>query len=314
MAKERGTVFNFVLRIKKPTMHIPDGFLSPAVWGASDALAVPAVALMARRARGGIEDRNIPLLGVMGAFVFAAQMINFPVGPGTSGHLVGGALLAIALGPSAAAMVMTAIVSIQALIFQDGGIIALGANIFNMAIVGVIVGYLPYRLLGRKWRSAAIFTGGALSVLASASFALAELIASGVPMPRRLLLLSMGFFLVNALVEGAITLAAVRAIERLVPGGIRGPGEAGSRAIGMVAAVSIVLAAAGILIASADPDGIQKMAAAHAPKWMHAPLAGYRFHDIASPWLGKSVAGLAGIVLIFAACSIAARFARRRSA
>src|ERR1700683_1131675 len=119
-------------------MHIPDGFLSPPVWGAFDALAIPVVAVVARRAQRDTDDRRIPLMGVMGAFVFAAQMINFPVGPGTSGHLVGGTLLAIALGPAAAAIVMTAIVSIQALVFQDGGIMALGANVFNMAIAGVL--------------------------------------------------------------------------------------------------------------------------------------------------------------------------------
>ena len=83
----------------------------------------------------------------MGAFIFAAQMINFPVGPGTSGHLVGGTLLAIALGPAPAAVVMTAILAIQALVFQDGGILALGANVFNMAIAGVLAGYAPYRLM-----------------------------------------------------------------------------------------------------------------------------------------------------------------------
>ncbi len=106
-----------------------------------------------------MEDRKIPLLGVMGAFVFAAQMINFPVGPGTSGHLVGGALLTIALGPAAASIVMTAILAIQALVFQDGGILALGANIFNMAIAGVLAAYLPYRLWANVVASVRDFRG-----------------------------------------------------------------------------------------------------------------------------------------------------------
>src|ERR1700691_3251049 len=151
-------------------MHIPDGFLSPPVWATLDVVSVPAVAYVARRAqreseRNELGDRQIPLLGVMGAFVFAAQMINFPVGLGTSGHLVGGTLLAIVLGPAPAAIVMTAILAIQAFVFQDGGIVALGANIFNMALAGVLAGYLPYRawglLRGRgTGRSAAIFAGG----------------------------------------------------------------------------------------------------------------------------------------------------------
>src|SRR5437899_12228386 len=129
-------------------MHIPDGFLSTPVWATLDLAAAPAVGYFARRAQG-LEQSKVPLLGVMGAFLFAAQMINFPVGVGTSGHLVGGALLACTLGPAAASVVMCAILAIQALVFQDGGILALGANVFNMAIAGVLAGYLPYHLWGR---------------------------------------------------------------------------------------------------------------------------------------------------------------------
>src|SRR5579872_6966872 len=235
-------------------MHIPDGFLTPPVWGAFDVIALPAVALVARRAEALKDDRNLPLLGVMGAFVFAAQMINFPVGPGTSGHLVGGTLLVIVLGPAAATMVMTAILAIQALVFQDGGIIALGANVFNMAVAGVLAGYLPYRFWAAQWRSAAIFTGGVLSVLTSACLALAELLTSGVPMSRRILMLSLGLFLVSAFIEGAITLAAVRAIERMNPRWVPRLEPAGSRVMGVVAIAAVVLVMGGILIASAQPD------------------------------------------------------------
>ena len=130
-------------------MHIPDGFLSTPVWAALDLAAAPAVVLIARRAQGGFDDSKAPLLGVMGAFVFAAQMINFPVGIGSTGHLVGGALLAVVLGPAAASIVMSAILAIQALVFQDGGILALGTNIVNMALVGVAAGFLPFALWGR---------------------------------------------------------------------------------------------------------------------------------------------------------------------
>src|SRR5712691_3230967 len=224
-------------------MHIPDGFLSPLVWIALDVVAVPAVGLMARRAHSELEDGRIPLLGVMGAFVFAAQMINFPVGVGSSGHLVGGTLLAVTLGPAAASLVMAAIVAIQALVFQDGGIMALGANIFNMAVAGVLAGYLPYRWWGGNgWRPAAIFAGGVLSVLTSACLALTQLLLSGVPMPRRLLWVSLGLFLVSALIEGAITVAAVGAIERLNPAWVRSPKDSGSRVLGVVAIAAVLLA------------------------------------------------------------------------
>src|SRR3981189_3139256 len=134
-------------------MHIPDGFLSTQVWATMDAVAVPAVGYFARRAQTAAEESRIPLFGVLGAFVFAAQMINFPVGVGTSGHLVGGALLAFTLGPAAATIVMTAILAIQALVFQDGGVLALGANVCNMAVFGVLAGYLPYHYWGNtRWR------------------------------------------------------------------------------------------------------------------------------------------------------------------
>jgi len=292
-------------------MHIPDGFLSPPVWATFDVLSVPAVGYMARRAQGTLEDRKIPLLGVMGAFVFAAQMINFPVGVGTTGHLVGGTLLAITLGPAAAAIVMTAIIAIQAFVFQDGGIMALGANIFNMAVAGVLAGYLPYRLCGGTgWRSTAIFLGGTLSVMTSACLALAELLISGNPMPGHLLWVSLGLFLISALIEGAITVAAVRAIERLNPGWVRSP-ESGSRVLGGVAIAAVVLAVGGFLVASTDPDGIQKLAATLG---VAIPAANYEVSWFASPWLRKAIAGLGGLVLIYGACLLTGKLiARQRS-
>src|SRR5271154_5597723 len=132
-------------------LHIPDNFLSPPAWATLDAVSIPAVGLMVRQAGRELEDTRIPPFGVIGAFVFAAQMINFPVGVGTSGHLVGGALLAYTLGPAPAVLVMTVIIAIQAFVFQDGGVLALGANVFNMAVVGVLAGYLPFQVWGPSW-------------------------------------------------------------------------------------------------------------------------------------------------------------------
>ncbi len=300
-------------------MHIPDGFLSTPVWAALDAVSLPAVGILARRAQRDADTSRIPLLGVMGAFVFAAQMINFPVGLGTSGHLVGGALLAIVVGPAAAAVVMTAILAIQAFVFQDGGILALGANVFNMAIAGVIAGYLPYRWWSQHWRSAAIFAGGLLSVLVSACLALTQLFLSGVRMPTRVLWISLGLFLASAVIEGAITLGAVHAIERLSPGRVVAPVAAGSRVFGAVAIAAVVLVAGGVLIASAAPGGIEKLAAqagltAYVPAWLHSPLADYQARGIESVWVRKAAAGLAGLILIYVACSVVGRFFARRSA
>src|ERR1700720_3196355 len=193
-------------------MHIPDGFLTTRVWGTMDLVAVPSVALLARRAQRDFDHHRVPLMGVMGAFIFAAQLINFPVGNGTSGHLVGGALLSFTLGPAAASIVMTAILATQALVFQDGGLLALGANVFNMAIAGVLAGYLPWVLL--RGRKTGVFLGGMFSLLVSASLALFELLRSGVPMPPAVLAVSIGLFLASAIIEGAITLAVVQALER----------------------------------------------------------------------------------------------------
>src|SRR5437870_12873930 len=114
-------------------MLISDGSLSPPVWAALDIAAIPAAGYMVRRAQQQFEEKKVPLLGVMGAFVFAAQTINFPVGGATSGHLVGSALLSFTLGPAAASVVMIAILAIQSLVFQDGGILAPRPTILNMA-------------------------------------------------------------------------------------------------------------------------------------------------------------------------------------
>jgi cobalt/nickel transport system permease protein len=300
-------------------MHISDGFLSPSVWATLDAVSLPAIGWMARRARRDTDDRQIPLLGVMGAFVFAAQMINFPVGVGTSGHLVGGALLAMILGPAAACVVMTAIVALQAFVFQDGGIVVMGANVFNMALAGVFAGYLPYKLWGARWRAAAIFAGGALSVMVSACLALSQLLLSGVQIPGRVLWLSLSLFLVSASIEGAITLSAVRAIERLRSGFMPTARPAGSRLVGVIAIAAVLLAAIGVLAASAAPDGVQQLAAQiglrqHSPDWLKSPFSGYQVEAISSEWLRKAAAALAGIAIVYMLCLATGRLLLARQA
>jgi len=281
-------------------MHIPDGFLNTPVWATLDVVSAPAVAWVARRAQRDTQDHRIPLLGVMGAFVFAAQMINFPVGPGTSGHLVGGALLAIVLGPAAAALVMTAILALQALIFQDGGVLALGANVFNMGLAGVAAGYLPYRLWHAERRTVAIFAAGALSLMTSACLALGQLLISGVPMRGGLLWASLALFLVNALMEGAITVAAVSAIERLNPEWVPGPRPASSRTLAGVALAALLLVVIGTLVASAAPDGIERLTAAGVDS---------------ATWPRSAIGGVMGIAMILALCFLGGKLiARRRSA
>ncbi len=297
-------------------MHIPDNFLSPPVWAALDAIAVPSVGLMVRQAGRELEDTRIPLLGVMGAFVFAAQMINFPVGMGTSAHLVGGALLACTLGPAPAVLAMTVIIAIQAFVFQDGGVLALGANIFNMAVAGVLAGYWPIRMASARWRRQAIFGGAFLSVLVSGSLALGELVISGVAMPRFMIATSFAFFAVNAVVEGLITVAVVQAIEKLNAGFVRKPGTSNRRPLVIFSGAAIALGTAGFLVASQAPDAIERLRAQFGVATkvlLRAPLADYTIGG--SGRMGKVAAGFAGLLLIYAVCMAAARWlVRRRSA
>jgi cobalt/nickel transport system permease protein len=273
-------------------MHIPDGFLSMPVWGTMDAVALPTVAYLARRAQREFDHHRIPLMGVMGAFIFAAQMINFPVGNGTSGHLVGGALLAFTLGPAAAVIAMTAILATQALVFQDGGLLALGANIFNMAIAGVLVGYLPYALL--RGRKIGVFLGGMFSLLTSAGLALAELIRSGVAMPRAVLGVSIGLFAISAIIEGAITLAVVGALERIEPGFLRRPQGLRGRGAWVLAAASVAFAGVGVFVASTQPDGIERLTLSHAAA-------------------AKPIAGLIVLALVYLVCTGGSRAFKRES-
>ena len=209
-------------------VHIPDGFLSAPVWACLDAAAIPSVGYFVRRTQERLDPARVPLLGVLGSFVFAAQMINFPVGAGTSGHLVGGALLGLTLGAGAATVVMTAILVVQALVFQDGGVLALGANVINMAVVGVWAGCLPMRWLGDRGPKArywAAFVGGWLSLMAGATLAGLELSLSNVAPVGPLMVSMIGIHALTGCAEGLITAASLAAIERLNPAFVQ-PGEA----------------------------------------------------------------------------------------
>ncbi len=307
-------------------MHIPDNFLSPPVWATLDAIAIPAIAYVSRQAQQATDNNRLPLLGVMGAFVFAAQMINFPVGLGTSGHLVGGTLLACLIGPWAAALVITSILIVQALVFQDGGVLALGANVINMALMGVLFGYLPARALFRtNWKFYGVFLGGLCSVLVSGTLALAELTLSGIRMPATLLGASLGLFAVNAILEGAITVSVLRPIERLNPGMTEGVFEKWREAAARpsrwpklaaaLGAASVVLAAGGILIASTSPDGLQHLGLRLGMHFGHpgfsSPLSNYQIQALGPAWFSRATAGICGLVLIYLVCALGGRLLAR---
>lgn len=126
-------------------MHVPDGFLDAPTSVATGAVAVAGVAVALRKARNELDDRTAPMAGLVAAFVFAGQMMNFPVGAGTSGHLLGGALAAVLVGPWTGALCISVVLLVQSLFMADGGITALGTNITLMALVGCFVGYAVFR-------------------------------------------------------------------------------------------------------------------------------------------------------------------------
>src|SRR3990170_686252 len=168
-----------------PALHAPDGFLSVGIALLMWVLTIAVIGLAILRADRSLEERVIPLMGVTAAFIFAAQMFNFPVAGGTSGHLLGGVLAAVLLGPWVGTLVMATVVGVQALVFQDGGLLVLGANTFNMGVVGTLLGFGIYvaicRVLGGedRGRLPAAAIGGWASVVLGALAMTIELGASG---------------------------------------------------------------------------------------------------------------------------------------
>jgi cobalt/nickel transport system permease protein len=166
-------------------MHIPDGFLSAATAATTYVVSVGGVGYSIKEANRKLGDRHVPLMGVMGAFVFAAQMLNFPVIGGTSGHLIGGALAAILLGPWAGTLIMACVLIVQCLVFQDGGITALGANVLNMGLLACFTAYYLYRAAvslmgeGRTGTLVGGFVGAWASVFVASIACAIELVVSG---------------------------------------------------------------------------------------------------------------------------------------
>jgi len=210
-------------------MHIPDGFLSNEVALACAVPAVAAVAYGLRRADVDLDDRRVPLLGVTAAFVFAAQMLNFPVAGGTSGHFLGAALAAVLLGPWLASLVLAVVLVVQAFVFADGGVTALGANVFTMGVVGgVLVGGLMLAARKALPNTRATLLGvsavGAwLAVVAGAAVCAVELAVSGTVPLATVLPAMLGVHVIIGIGEAVITVAAVGAVLATRPDLIHGP-------------------------------------------------------------------------------------------
>ena len=246
-------------------LHIPNNLLSLAVSIVCWLITVSVLVVAISKTNKSLGERQVPLMGIMAAFIFAAQMINFPVAGGTSGHLLGGALVAVLLGPWAGMLVMTAVVAVQALLFQDGGLIEMGANILNMGILTAAIGYGLYRAVMNRNRTVKLATIGFaawLSVMASALATSLEIWLSG---NAKLEIIIPAMLFVHALIgigEALITVAALGFILRTRPDlmGEKSVSAGGGRGwifIGVLISLAVVLVSP---LASADPDGLERVA------------------------------------------------------
>lgn len=209
-------------------MHIPHGYLNTEVAVGGYVIAAGVCAAAVWKANRDLSEKQIPLLGVMAAFVFAAQMLNFPIPGGTSGHFLGALMLAVLLGPLTSCLVMTVVLTIQCFVFTDGGFDALGANILNMGVVAGIGCYYLFALLRRvlpgtkAGYSASAAIAAWFSIVTSAALCALELSLSGVFALRVALPLMVGVHSLIGLGEAAITVAVLTVLMEarpdLVPG------------------------------------------------------------------------------------------------
>jgi cobalt/nickel transport system permease protein len=246
-------------------MHIPDGFLNLAVSLVFWLLTAVMVGLAIARTNHALGEKQIPLMGVMAAFIFAAQMLNFPVAGGTSGHFLGGALAAIVLGPWAGILVMTAVIGVQGFLFQDGGLLVMGANIFNMGILTAAIGFGLYRTVINRSRTTRMVVAGLAAWLATMSAALMaslQLWVSGTSRLEIVIPAMLGVHVFIGIGEALITVAALAFIEQTRPDLLSADKAATSGGRGWIVA-GILLSLLAVLLsplASAHPDGLERVA------------------------------------------------------
>jgi cobalt/nickel transport system permease protein len=276
-----------------------------------------------RHAGRHLKSKKIPLIGLAAAFIFVAQMLNFPVASGTSGHLLGATFAAVLLGPSASVIVMSSVLIVQSLIFADGGILALGANIFNMAIVAPLSGYGAYRVIRIVLRGeqgqlvAAGFAAWCSTVLAAVCCA-GELASSGTVAWGNAFPAMAGIHMLTGIGEAAITMLVVAAIARTRPELLKDSDEMSSGVL-PTTFVYVAIIVIGILLlvaphASALPDGLQSVASqfgfehkADATSVLSSPLNQYQIPGIQSSSMTVLTAGGIGAGAVFALSFLLAR-------
>lgn len=199
-------------------MHIPDGFLSMPVVVIMWIITICVVAYSVKKTNNQITEKHIPLMGVLAAFVFAGQMLNIPVAAGTSGHFLGGVLVAVFLGPWAGTVIMATVFIVQAVLFQDGGMLALGANIFNMGVIGTVLGYYMYRGFSRFLKKIMAAGVTAWIALVLASFACSVELAVSETIPFHMAVPAMvGIHSIIGIIEAVITVIVISVVIKTRP-------------------------------------------------------------------------------------------------
>ncbi len=301
-------------------MHIPDGFLDAKTLATTGALSIGGLAVAVRQVNRILPRDKIPLMGLSAAFVFAAQMLNFPVAGGTSGHLLGGVLVSVLLGPGAAAIIITCVLMVQALLFSDGGVLALGANIFNMSFVGAVCGYAIYRSARRflpelRGRITAVFFAAWLSTVLAAVTCAGELAISGTLAPGVVFPAMISVHMLIGIGEGLITALVVLAIARTRPDLLDPEHQTNARNVGFEFVLFGLIVALGLAIfvspyACSWPDGLDKVAekfgfSGHATTFVKTLIPDYKIPGISSAGVATAIAGAAGTLLMFGlACVI----------
>jgi cobalt/nickel transport system permease protein len=293
-------------------MHVPDGFLSVTVSILMWILSIAVIAIALRKTNQSLGEREVPLMGVLAAAIFAGQMLNFTVAGGTSGHLLGAALATILLGPWPAVLVMTTVVSVQALLFQDGGILALGANIFNMSVIGVFVSYAVYTLLSRllKNKRWGLYVSGFSAAWASifvAALAVALQLALSGTSPANLAIPAMA--LIHALIgvgEGLITAGALAFLyaarkDLFNTSLTTAPGSRGILMGGILIALLLAVLSP---LASSNPDGLERVAEDFgfielAQSSLFNIIPDYEMPGISNPVFATIAAGVVGVLIVF---------------
>lgn len=302
-------------------MHIPDGFLSPPVALTTGAAAAAGVGTALARLKPEADAGLIPRMGLTAAYVFGAQMVNFPVAGGTSGHLLGALLAAVLLGPTGGTVVMAAVFLIQTFFFLDGGHTALGANVLNMGLAGTLGGYAVFRLCAGPappTRRFLVAAGAAawVSVMLGAVLTAAELALSGTVPTRVVFPAMLSIHAVIGMGEAVITAAALALLCRVRPDLITGCGRAQGSRWGWAAAAGLVVVALLAPFKSDFPDGLEWVAERlgflerEAEPLLGGPMAGYEIPGLAGARWAPVVVSLAGAALVLLALQVLGRFTR----